>query len=287
MNYIELINKFWLAHDEHCFRPTDIALYFKLLDINNSCSWKNPFKRNNKKIEADLGISFNTLKDSRNRLKQAGQIDFRTQNGSPTTTYTLSKFDEVESEVSDKVLSGSASRFSRGSYEVSTSKDKLKETKLNETDKSIENAQDKKNGDDRLPWEIPRHELEAMRNPPVAEAPLLSEFDLIEQDCLSAIAWQQELGKFLSLQDLPTVAGWLTKFFEMLRAGDDMKRNLSETKLYARNWIKTKIEKSANDKSNTNRPSQSTGKINKLLSANQRAKERARLRYEDESAIND
>jgi predicted transcriptional regulator len=103
MNYIELINRFWLAQDAHSLTTTEIALYFYLLKCNNTCQWANTFKRNNAKIGADLGISFNTFKNARNKLKKIGLIDFRTKNGSPVALYTLSKFDEVAHKVSDEV----------------------------------------------------------------------------------------------------------------------------------------------------------------------------------------
>ncbi len=127
MNYIELINLFWTANEEHSFRTTDIALYFYLLKVNNDCSWKESFKRNNRKVEVDLGISFNTLKDSRNRLKNANLINFKTVNGDANVLYTIidtsSKFDKVTNEVRHEVT-----------YEVPTrsvpSKDKLNKTKL-------------------------------------------------------------------------------------------------------------------------------------------------------------
>lgn len=126
MNYIELINFFWTANEEHSFRTTDIALYFYLLKVNNDCSWKESFKRNNRKVEVDLCISFNTLKDSRNRLKNANLINFKTVNGDANVLYTIintsSNFDEVTNEVRHEVT-----------YEVSTrsvpSKDKLNKTK--------------------------------------------------------------------------------------------------------------------------------------------------------------
>ncbi len=103
MNYIELIKRFWRSHEEHSFSTTEIALYFHLLEICNICRWKNPFKRNNSKIEADLGISYNTLKNARHKLAQCGLISFKTQNGSPNVTYTLSEFDKVTNEVATEV----------------------------------------------------------------------------------------------------------------------------------------------------------------------------------------
>lgn len=103
MNYLELIRGFWRSHEEHLFTPTEIAVYFYLVEVCNICQWKNPFKRNNAKIGADLSISFNTLKNARNKLQQAGLIYFKTVNGSPNVVYTLSKFDKVNVEVSNEV----------------------------------------------------------------------------------------------------------------------------------------------------------------------------------------
>lgn len=118
MNYIELLNRLWSSHDEHSFSTTEIALYVYLVHICNSCRWKNLFKRNNKKIEADLGISYNTLKNARNRLSQYGLISFKSQNGNPNVSYTLSNFDEVTNEVDVKVSD-------EVTNEVVTGKDKL------------------------------------------------------------------------------------------------------------------------------------------------------------------
>jgi len=136
MNYIEQIRFFWRSHEEHSFSTTEIALYFHLLEICNSCQWKNPFKRRNNKIEADLNISYNTLKNARNRLAQYNIISFKSQNGNSNVEYTLSIFDkvanevtnevydevydEVKDEVVNEVSSEVSTRFLRGKHEVSS-----------------------------------------------------------------------------------------------------------------------------------------------------------------------
>lgn len=125
MNYIQLINNFWTMNEVHCFNSNEIATYFYLIKVNNACSWRQSFSHNNQKIMATVGISFNTLKNSRNKLKQSGLIDFKTKNGSSNVIYqilTLSNFDEVANEVSAEVGDEVAN-------EVWSSKDKLKETK--------------------------------------------------------------------------------------------------------------------------------------------------------------
>ncbi|MDL2290291.1 hypothetical protein LJB95_02685 [Paludibacteraceae bacterium OttesenSCG-928-F17] len=106
MNYIELIRTFWRLHEEHSFSTAEIALYLYLVEVSNICRWKNPFKRNNAKIQADLNISYNILKNARNKLQQAGLITYQTRNGSPNVTYILAqpesgymKNNEVDDEV--------------------------------------------------------------------------------------------------------------------------------------------------------------------------------------------
>lgn len=108
MNYIELIRGFWRSHERHSFNTTDIALYFHLVEICNICTWENPFKRNNARICADLSITLNTLKNARNKLKQANLIDFDSMQGNANVKYELkesrsSKFDEVGIDVDSDV----------------------------------------------------------------------------------------------------------------------------------------------------------------------------------------
>ena len=108
MNYINLINNFWLLSEEYDFRPIDIALYFYLLKVANGLLWKPSFRRNNREVMVKLGInSYNTFNDTRNRLKNAGLIDYKTYNGKRYSTYTitetLSKNDKVSDKVSDKL----------------------------------------------------------------------------------------------------------------------------------------------------------------------------------------
>ena len=127
MNYIEQIRGFWRSHEEHSFSTTEIAMYFHLLEVCNSCQWKNPFKRRNNKIEAELNISYNTLKHARNRLTQYNIISFKSQNGNSNVEYTLLNFDKVSIEVSidvdsssnfDEVTNEVGTRFLRGKHEV-------------------------------------------------------------------------------------------------------------------------------------------------------------------------
>ena len=110
MNYIELIKNFWTSHNANSFSTTEIALYFYLLEVFNVCQWKNQIKRNNRRVEADLDISYNTLKAARNKLQQSGLLYFKSKNGDANVIYTLSNFDEVTNEVYSEVANEVSTR---------------------------------------------------------------------------------------------------------------------------------------------------------------------------------
>ena len=102
MNYLKLVTDFWRLNNTENFSCIEIALYFYLIEINNSCYWKTKFSHNNKVIEAKLRISFNTLNKNRNNLKELGLIDFTTKNGNANVTYEILSKSSIY-EGSDKV----------------------------------------------------------------------------------------------------------------------------------------------------------------------------------------
>ncbi len=143
MNYINQIRSFWRLHEEHSFSTTEIAVYFYLLEACNSCGWKNPFKRNNSRIRADLGICRNTLANARNKLVQTGLLQFKTQNGNSNTQYCLSNFEQVAGQVNGQVTE-------QVSGEVQSTKYKLKKTKKNKTlSPSLSNNLDDENENEK------------------------------------------------------------------------------------------------------------------------------------------
>lgn len=76
MNYIELINNFWLQRRSKRITSMQADLYFFLLQESNSRNWENPFQCANGIICTAIGISENSLTDARNVLQQRGLIDF-------------------------------------------------------------------------------------------------------------------------------------------------------------------------------------------------------------------
>lgn len=76
MNYIDLINHFWRTDEGAQFTGWEAKLYFYLIKTANSLGWVNVFWHSDGRVSANVGMSVNTMKTSRNRLKQAGLIDF-------------------------------------------------------------------------------------------------------------------------------------------------------------------------------------------------------------------
>jgi hypothetical protein len=125
MNYIELINQFWQCDIEHSFNGSETRLYFYLLHTCNSLRWKNPFTHSDAHLAAVSGMSVNTLKTARNRLKQAGLLEFtpgsQGRGQSHKALYKLSIFDTIP----DTLSANSLTVFPRTSDSIN--KHKLKE----------------------------------------------------------------------------------------------------------------------------------------------------------------
>ena len=77
MNYIELINRFWIADIEKAFTPSDTRLYLYLLHTCNKLAWKIPFGQSDRHLSVMLGMTVSTVREAKNRLKQRGLIDFK------------------------------------------------------------------------------------------------------------------------------------------------------------------------------------------------------------------
>lgn len=220
VNYIELIRAFWRSNEEHSFGPTEIALYFYLLEVCNICRWKNPFKRNNAKIEADLGMTFYVLKNARNRLKTCGLIDFKTVSGSSNVVYTLKIICEVANEVYDEV---------RG--EVLPAKEKQNETK-------------------QISSHSPAREGLLSVSDRASQSPLVSAVDRVERLRKEFGRKGESFALLVShaLRDVgrlnqTDIWNWLDRFTEELLARGDELKTRRDYQSHFVNWLKIKLEK--------------------------------------------
>ena len=76
MNYINLINRFWVRNRIDPLKPNDICLYFFILDECNKRDWPDAIELPNGRILFETGLSERALVESRNRLQQKGFISF-------------------------------------------------------------------------------------------------------------------------------------------------------------------------------------------------------------------
>lgn len=77
MTYIELINNFWELDEDWQFTCCETRLYFYLLKTVNRLGWVDSWTRSDAKVSSDVGVSVNSMKTARNRLVQAGLIEFK------------------------------------------------------------------------------------------------------------------------------------------------------------------------------------------------------------------
>ncbi|MBL7993047.1 MAG: hypothetical protein JNN25_16545 [Candidatus Kapabacteria bacterium] len=85
-------------------------LYFALLRVCNGLGWKNPFRQSNAYLAAMVGISVPTLIRSRNRLQQAGLLEF--ESGKTDRTLTQYSLKILTTSFSSSVSSDSSSSVS-------------------------------------------------------------------------------------------------------------------------------------------------------------------------------
>lgn len=76
LNYIGLINRFWLLDLEFNFSHLEVHLFFKLLEIDNRLGWKETFKYPNSRMESEIGTRQKNLIDARQKLIDAGLIRY-------------------------------------------------------------------------------------------------------------------------------------------------------------------------------------------------------------------
>lgn len=91
MNGYALANAFRTLRESWRFTSTEADLYYELVGIANERSWPTSFQYSNQLLCATIGISEKSLIAARNRLKQAGLLDFVSGHKRAPTAYTLSQ----------------------------------------------------------------------------------------------------------------------------------------------------------------------------------------------------
>jgi len=76
MNLYELLVNFWRIDEQQSFSGNETRLYFFLIYLANRSFWPEWIEYPNERLIANANISLQVLKSSRERLKEAGLLDY-------------------------------------------------------------------------------------------------------------------------------------------------------------------------------------------------------------------
>lgn len=89
MNYMTEIKMFYDWLETHSLTPASITLWHGLMFIANRSGWKNPLPISLSVIESRTMIPRASIYRERERLREAGLIDFSTKGGKASCLYTI------------------------------------------------------------------------------------------------------------------------------------------------------------------------------------------------------
>ena len=89
MNYMVEVKMFYDWLETHSLTPAAITLWHGLMFIANRSGWKNPLPISLSTIESRTMIPRASIYRERERLRQAGLIDFATKGGKASCLYTI------------------------------------------------------------------------------------------------------------------------------------------------------------------------------------------------------
>lgn len=76
MNLFDLLASFWRVDEQKNFSGNETRLYFFLIHLANRSFWPEWIEYSNKRLAANTNISLEVLKSSRERLKNAGLLNY-------------------------------------------------------------------------------------------------------------------------------------------------------------------------------------------------------------------
>lgn len=76
MNLFELLVNFWRVDEQKNFSGNETRLYFFLIHLTNRSFWPEWIEYPNDRMIANANISLQVLKSGRERLKEAGLLDY-------------------------------------------------------------------------------------------------------------------------------------------------------------------------------------------------------------------
>lgn len=99
MNYLEQLNAF-ADYSEENLNPMEVAVYMRLMFMNNQLHWKEWFSISYRRLALKLNIQTDmTIKNAINSLKQKGYIKIKPGKGATPNQYSIVKLYTLKNEV--------------------------------------------------------------------------------------------------------------------------------------------------------------------------------------------
>lgn len=147
MNYIKEINAFRNYLKTNSLEAITQALWYVIIDYHNSCNWERWIAIDNQRLMAELSISEKTLIRHRNKLIQAGLLEYKSQQRKKSSgRYKLLSFGLGETGRKDKTAGKNtadgkaAGGADKGAVEEADGSDIYKLNKTKQID-DIDNSQ--------------------------------------------------------------------------------------------------------------------------------------------------
>ena len=143
MNGYTLANQFRKLRHSFLFSCTEADVFYELVALCNERSWPTEFQYSNPLLCATLGISEKSLINARNRLKQAGLLEFTSGHKRSPTVY---RFLDPDAEIplpqvsQSGSQSGSQGGTQRGSQSGTSYKEQTKRKKKTPADAAAAGA---------------------------------------------------------------------------------------------------------------------------------------------------
>lgn len=218
MTYIELISLFWERNNENRFTASEVQVYFYLLNEANRRYWKQPFACQTVIVCASLGMDKSTLIRARERLSERGLIAYtKGKQGSRAPTYKVCH----ATACATAITTDDATAHATASATLIKDKDKDINSSSSRAKKEVEG--------------LPLEELETK----------------LTQDT----AWQQQVMATLNKSaatpiDKARLEKLLAQFFAEQRIKNAAKREESDFRSHAYNWMRIQVNKNIKEKTN-------------------------------------
>lgn len=209
MSLYEICKEFWKENEKHRFSPSEITLFFFILNECNKQYWQMPISCSTEYICSKIGITKTTICRARRKLARSGFIEYsKGKWGTKTPQYTICLLGNV---VTIDVTNGVTN-------DVTINKDKDKDK-------------------DRESDYIARPEKSGKVIFPIPE---------LRKRLMGDTMWHDKVLLLLSEEglriDKPTLIALLGQFFLMLETNGPEGKELSDCKHHAYNWIRRKLK---------------------------------------------